>query len=183
MGAGHAVFGVARIVHHLEAFPGLTQGEDAAGIVAAADLLRNMADGFLQKAHQRQIIQVDDGAQPVCQLELLCGRIIGGEHDPFAGDAAFLRHHQLRQRGAVAPAAFLFEDLQNSGGGGGLYGEILPVTGIPRKGGFQAAGILPDPFFVVNMKGGRVLGSDFFQLLLGDKGRFHDVTSNPSVWV
>ena len=170
---GHAVLGVAGVVHHLEALPGLSQGEHAAGIIAAADLLRHMADGLLQIVYQGQVVQIDDGPQPVRQLELLRRRVIGGEHDLLSGDAALFRHHQLRQGGAVAAAALLVEDLQNGGRGGGLDGEVLPVAGVPGEGSPQAAGVFPDAPLVVDVEGRGVSGGDGLQLLFGDKGCFH----------
>ena len=173
LGAGHAVLGVAGIVHHLEALPGLAQGEHAAGIVAAADFLRHMADGPLQIVHQRQIVQVDDGAQPVRHLEFLRRGIIGGEHDVLTGDAAPLRDHQLRHGGTVAAAALLVQQLQQGRGGSGLHGEILPVAGIPGKCLPQAAGILPDALLIIDVERGGVLGGDGLQLVLCDKGGLH----------
>ena len=173
LGAGHAVLGVAGIVHHLEALPGLAQGEHAAGIVAAADFLRHMADGPLQIVHQRQIVQVDDGAQPVRHLEFLRRGIVGGEHDVLTGDAAPLRDYQLRHGGTVAAAALLVQQLQQGRGGSGLHGEILPVAGIPGKCLPQAAGILPDALLIIDVERGGVLGGDGLQLVLCDKGGLH----------
>ena len=180
LGAGHAVLGVAGVVHDLEALPGLSQGEHTAGIVAAADGLGHRADGLGQIVHQSQVVQVDDGAQLMGQLEFLGGRVVGGEHDVLAGDAAALGHGQLRQGGAVAAAALLLEKLQNGRGGGGLDGEVLPVAGIPGEGLPQAAGVFPDACFIVDMERSGVLGGNGLQLIPGDKWCFHKVTSNPS---
>ena len=180
LGAGHAVLGVAGVVHDLEALPGLGQGEHAAGIVAAADGFRNSADGLGQIIHQGQVVQIDDGAQLVGHLKFLSGRVVGGEHDILAGDAAALGHGQFRQGGAVAAAALLLENLQNGRGGCGFHGEILPVAGIPGERLAQAAGVFPDACFIIDMERSGVLGGNGLQLIPGDKWCFHKVTSNPS---
>ena len=180
LGAGHAVLGVAGIVHHLEALPGLAQGEHAAGIVAAAHLLRHPAQQAVHIFHMGDVIQIDDGAQLGGQAELILRRVVGGEHDLLAPDAAPVGHHQLCQRGAVRAAALLLEQLQNGRGGGGLDGEVLPVAGIPGEGLPQAAGVFPDACFIVDMERSGVLGGNGLQLIPGDKWCFHKVTSNPS---
>ena len=173
LGLGHAVLGVAGVVHHLEALPGLAQGEDAAGIVAAADLFGDLADGLFQIVHHSQIVQVDDSAQTLGLLILNGRGVVGGEHDVLAGDAAALTHEKFRLGRAVAAAALFVEDLQNGGGGGGLHGKILPVAGVPGKGGLQRAGVFPDALLVIDMEGGGILGGNGLQLGLGSKGCFH----------
>ena len=182
LGAGHAVLGVAGVVHDLETLPGLAQGEHAAGIVAAADPLGNLPDGLLQVVHHRQVIQeidhgeivqVDDGPQLVRQLELFGRGVIGGEHDVLTGDAAFFGHQQLCQGGTVTAAAFFLQNFQDSRGRSGLHGEVLPVAGIPGESSLQAAGVLPDALFVIDMERGGILGGDGLQLILCHKRRFH----------
>ena len=119
LGPGHAVFGVAGGVHHLEPLLALPQGENSPGIVPTEHRIRDVSDGLLQKLHMGDIVQIDDRPQPVRQPELLRQGIVGGEHDLMAPEAAFLRHHQFRQAGAVRAAALLTHDLQQGGGGGG----------------------------------------------------------------
>ena len=58
---GEAVLGLAGVVHDLEALFALTQGKDAAGIVAAGDGLGDVADCLLQEVDVGEVIQVDDG--------------------------------------------------------------------------------------------------------------------------
>ena len=173
LGAGHTVLGIAGIVHDLETLPGLAEGEHAAGIVAAADLLGDVSDGLFQIVHQRQIVQVDDGTQLVRQLEFLRRCIIGREHDVFAGNAAFFRHQQFRERRAVAAAALFLQDLQNGGSGGGFDSKVLPIAGIPGEGLTQAAGVFPDARLVVDMERGGILGGNGVQLFFCDKRCFH----------
>ena len=173
LSTGHAVLGVAGVVHYLKALPGLGKGEYAAGVEAAADLLGNLSHGAGQGVHQRQIIQVDDGAQLPGQTELIIGRIVGGEHDFLAGDAAALGEHQLRQGGAVTAAALLVQQLEDGGGGGGLHGEVFPEAGVPGKGRLQPPGVFPDTGLVVNMERRGIARRDGVQLRLGDKRCFH----------
>ena len=109
LGAGHAVFGISRVVHDLKTLPGFTQSEHAAGIVPAADLFRNLSGGALQILNQCEVIQVHDSAQLVRQLKFFRRRLIGREHDILPGDATPLRHDEFRQRGAVTPAALFFQ--------------------------------------------------------------------------
>ena len=183
LGPGHAVLGLSGVVHDLESLPALSQGEHAAGVIAAADGLGNGSDGLPQTVNQGEIVQVDDGPHAVRLPELLRGRVVGGKHDIFPRHAAALRHDQLRQRGAVAAAALFMEQLQNGRGGGGLHGEILPETGIPGEGPAQAAGVLPDAPLVIEVKGRGVLGGDGLRLGFADKRRFHGlIPPAPTQW-
>ena len=112
-------------------------------------------------------------------LELLLRGVVGGEHDSrLPGDAAALRHHQLRHGGAVAAAALLVEQLQNGGGGSGLDGEVLPEAWIPGKGGLQAAGVLPDALLVVDMKGVGYWAAMASSCFFATKGVFISTASN-----
>ena len=80
---------------------------------------------------------------------------------------------QLRQGRAVAAAALLMENFQDSRDRGGFDREVFPEIGIPGKGGFQVPGVFPDALLVVDMEGGRILSGDGFQLRAGGKGCFH----------
>ena len=88
-------------------------------------------------------------------------------------EAALLRQHQLREAGAVRPAALLPEELQNGGGGGGLYGKVFLEPPVPGEGGVHRPGVLPDAPLVVEVEGGGVGPDDLLQLGLGHKGCFH----------
>ena len=158
--AGHAIFGVAGVIHDLKALPALAQRKHAAGIIAAADRLRNLPDGFFQEIHQREIVQIDQRPQPPRLLKLFRGRVVGGKHNPLPRDAAALRHAQFRQGRTVAPAALIPQNLDNRGRGGGFHGEILPETGIPGKRAPQPPGVVPDAFLVVEVEGRRVTGGN-----------------------
>ena len=171
--ARHAILGVAGIVHDLKAFTRLAERERAARIEAAADLLRDIADRLFQKVHVRNVVQIDGRAELCRQAVILGRRLIGREHDVFAGAADALGHHQLRERRAVAAAAFLLQDLEDGWSGRGLHGEILPVAGIPRKSGFQAAGILADTLLVIEVKRCGIACGDVLELLHSYKRLFH----------
>ena len=175
---GHAVLGVAGGVHDLEALPGVPQSEHAAGIVAAAHLLRHPAQQAVHIFHMGDVIQIDDGAQLGGQGELILRRVVGGEHDLLAPDAAPVGHHQLRQGGAVRAAALLLEQLQNGRGGGGLDGKIFPIAGVPGKRRLQAAGVFTDALLVIDVEGGGVLGRNGLELIQRNKWCFHPATSN-----
>ena len=136
LGPGHAVLRVAGGVHHLHAVPALPQGEDTAGVVAAANLLRHLPHSLRQGVDEGDVVQVDNAPQAAGGLELLFRGVVGGKHNPrLPGDAAALRQGQLRQGRAVAAAALLMEDFQNGGGRRGLHGEVLPEAGIPGESG------------------------------------------------
>ena len=60
---GHAVLGLAGVVHHLEALLALPQLEGAAGVEAAGDFLGDVSDGVLQKVDVGDVVQVDGGPQ------------------------------------------------------------------------------------------------------------------------
>ena len=170
---GHAVLGLAGVVHHLEALLALPQLEGAAGVEAAGDLLGDVPDGVLQKVDVGDVVQVDGGPQLGGQSELLRRGVVGGEHDLPALEAAAVGHHQLAQGGAVHAAALLLQNLQNLGIGGGLHGEELLIAGVPGKGGLQGPGVLPDALLVVQMEGGGVLLDNLLELFQGDKRLFH----------
>ncbi|MPM49759.1 hypothetical protein SDC9_96490 [bioreactor metagenome] len=123
------------------------------------------------------IVQIDNGSQLIGQSVFLGGGIIRGEHNFFAPDAAFVGHQQLRQRGTVAAAALLMEELQDRGIGGGLHGEILPEAAVPCESGFQPPGVLPDTPFIIDVERRGVLGYDGVQLVFCYKGLFHWETS------
>lgn len=171
--ARHAILGVAGVVHDLKALARLAERERAAGIETAADLLRDIANGLFQKVHVCDVIQIDGRAELCRQAIILGGGLVGREHDVLAGAADALSHHQLRERRAVAAAALLLQDLEDGGRGRGLHGEILPVAGIPRKSGFQAAGILADALLVIEVKRCGIARGNVLELLHCYKRLFH----------
>ena len=142
---GHAVLGIAGLVHDLEAFLALAQLEGPARVVAAEDVLGDPGH-TVQEVHHGGIVQVDVCAQLVCLLHVLHGGLVGGEHDIAAGKAAGLAQHQLGQGGAVHAAALFLQDLQDDGVGQRLDGKILPEALVPAEGLVDAAGVLTDAF-------------------------------------
>ena len=69
--------------------------EQAARIITAADCLRNMSYGLLQKIDMGKVIEIDDGSQLICQLKFFRRRIIRGKHDLLPFEFHSLCHHKL----------------------------------------------------------------------------------------
>ena len=174
---GHAVLGVPRLVHDLEALLALPQGEGAAGIVAAGDGLRDTAQGVIEEVHVGQVVQVDDGPQLVGVAELLGGGLVGGEHDLMAGKSTALCHHQLGEGGAVHATALGVEQLQNAGGGGGFHGEIFLKAGIPGESLVQLLGIVFNPRLVVDVERGGIGLTNLLGLSQGEERFLHGFLS------
>ena len=87
---GHAVFGIAGIVHDV-----IADFKQTARVKTAADGLRNMSQGFLQTLDMSDIVQVDDGSQLFRIGKFLRRRIVGGKHDVRTGKTACPGHHKL----------------------------------------------------------------------------------------
>ena len=69
--AGHAVFGVPRVVHHLKALFAPAKGKGAARIIAAGDALWDAANRVFQEFNMGNIIQIDGCIQLIRQHEIL----------------------------------------------------------------------------------------------------------------
>ena len=76
----HSIFCISRIVHDI-----IADLKQSARVIPAADRLRDMADRLLKEIDVRDIIQIDDRAQPVRQLEVLSRCVIGRKHNIFTG--------------------------------------------------------------------------------------------------
>ena len=156
--------------------------EEGCGVDCSSltELMLSEVCGFtghpLQKLHHGGVVQIDVGAQLVGLLHILHGGLVGGEHDIAAGKAAGLAQHQLGQGGAVHAAALFLQDLQDDGVGQRLDGKILPEALVPAEGLVDAAGVLTDALFVVDVeRGGHVL-DDLLGLLFGQKrSLFHNI--------
>ena len=79
---GHAVFGVAGVVHNA-----IGELEQAARIKAATDCLGDGPRNALKELDMAYVVKVDDGAQLICKGKIRCRRVVGREHDVVAGDA------------------------------------------------------------------------------------------------
>jgi hypothetical protein len=172
---GHAVLGITGLVHDLEAFFALAQLERSARIVAAEDVLRHTGH-TVEEVHHGGVIEVDVGTQLVGFLHILHRSLVGGEHDVAAGKAADFAEHQLGQGGAVHTAALFLQNLQDDRVGQRLDGEILAEALVPAERLVDAAGILADALFIVDMeRGGHVL-EDLLGLRFGQKRfLFHNI--------
>ena len=69
---GHAVFGVAGVVHDA-----VGELEQTARIKAAADRLGDGACDALKELDVADVVKVDDGAQLVGELKVRCRRVVG----------------------------------------------------------------------------------------------------------
>ena len=79
---GHAIFGVARVVHDA-----VGELEQTARIKAAADRLGDWPRNVLKELDVADVVKVDDGTQLVGELKVGRRRVVGREHDVVAGDA------------------------------------------------------------------------------------------------
>ena len=163
---GHAVFGIAGVVHDAVA-----KLKHAAGVVAAADDGRDARDP-LKEIDMGQIVQVDDGLQVPGFAHVLGRGLVGGEHDIAAVEITRLAELQLGIARAVDAAALLLQDLEQVGVGGGFDGEIFFVAGVPGERLLYAAGVFTDGFFVIDMERGGHIGDDGLRLFQRDKRLF-----------
>ena len=160
----HAVLGVPGVVHDIVA-----DLEDSARVEPAADGLRNIAYGLLQKINVRKIIQIDDSADLRRVRKLLRRRVIGGKHDILPGDADLMGQHQLRHGRAVTAAAILPQDINQKRIRRSLHREIFFIPRIPGKRLLQRLRVLTDSLLVIEIKGRRIGLRNLLQLLQGYK--------------
>ena len=165
---GHAVLGIAGLVHDLEALFALAQAEGPAGVVAAEDVFRHTGHP-LKELHHGGVVQIDVCAQLIGFLHILHRSLVGGEHDVAAGKAAGLAEHQLGQGRAVHAAALFLEDLQNNGVGQSLDRKVLLEALVPAECLVDAAGVLADALFIVNVERRGHILNDLLRLRLGQK--------------
>ena len=78
---GHAVLGVAGVVHNA-----VRELEQAARVKTAADRLGDGARNALKEIDMADVVKVDDGTQFVGELKIRRRRVVGREHDVVAGD-------------------------------------------------------------------------------------------------
>ena len=102
---GHAVFGVAGVIHDA-----VGELEQAARIKAATDLLGDGPRNALKELDVADVVKVDDGAQLVGKLKVCRRRVVGREHDVMAGDAQRAGDHELGIARAIAAAAVFVEN-------------------------------------------------------------------------
>ena len=165
---GHAVLGVARVVHDA-----VGQAEEPAGVEAAA---RDRAHGprlLLEERDVRDVVEVHDGAELAREAEVLGRRVVGREHDLLARHAERSCDEELSVAGAVAAAAVLQQDLDERGVGVGLDGEVLPEARVPREGVEHRLRVAADAGLVVQVEGGGVPLGDVDELVGGHKRLLH----------
>ena len=126
---GHAIFGVARVVHDA-----VGELEQAARIKAAADRLGNGPRNALKEFNVADVVEVDDSAQLVGELKVRRGRVVGREHDVVAGDTQRAGDHELGIARAIAAAAVFVENGDERRVGIGLDGKVFLKARVPCKG-------------------------------------------------
>ena len=126
---GHAVFGVAGVIHDA-----VGELEQAARIKAAADRLGDGACNALKELNVADVIKVDDGAQLVGELKVRCRRVVGREHDVVSRDAQRAGDHELGIARAIAAAAVFVENGDERRVGIGLDGKVFLKARVPCKG-------------------------------------------------
>ena len=161
--AGHAVLGLLRGVHDL-----VFENEVAARIETAGHGFLPLAD-LVVVVEVGDVIKVYDGVEVACELEILVGRHVRGEHDVVTGDAAGAAELKLGIARAVAAEALLAEDLHQTRGRGRLDREVFLVARVPCKRRLYLACVLADRLFIIDMKRRRVGLADFLRLFEGQK--------------
>ena len=126
---GHAIFGVARVVHDA-----VGELEQAAWIKAAADRLGDGSRNTLKELDVADVVKVDDGAQLVGELKVGRRRVVGREHDVMPGDAQRAGDHELGIARAIAAAAVFVENGDERRVGIGLDGKVFLKARVPCKG-------------------------------------------------
>ena len=149
--AGHAVLGIAGIVHDA-----VSNGEVAARIEPAAHGFGQAAGDLFQKVDMRQVVQVDENPHPGGQGHVLDRRLVGAEHDFVFLEADRIRHLQLRQARTVGAAALFPENPQQKGIGRGLDGEVFPEALVPGESLAHEARRFADSLFVIQVEGRRI---------------------------
>ena len=177
LGIGEAVLRVARIAHDF-----VTDFEVSAGIVAAADGFGNAAV-LTENVNVGNVVEVDERAEAAGVVELMVGHGVGGEHDVPPGESAGVCEHQFRVAGAVHAAAFFLQNAEDSGVRQGLDGEIFLKIFAPCKRLLQRAGIPADSGFVVEVVGGRVLGSGIFKHRVRKRKIRHGSSLRLTYWI
>ena len=126
---GHAIFGVARVVHDA-----VGELEQAARIKAATDCLGDGPRDTLKELDMADVVKVDDGAQLVGELKVRRRRVVGREHDVMPRDAQRAGDHELGIARAIAAAAVFVENGDERRVGVGLDGKVFLKARVPCKG-------------------------------------------------
>ena len=126
---GHAVFGVAGVIHDA-----IGELEQAARIKAAANRLGDGPRNALKELDMADVVKVDDGAQFIRKGKVRRRRVVGREHDVVPRDAQRAGDHELGIARAIAAAAVFVENGDERRVGIGLDGKVLLKSRVPCKG-------------------------------------------------
>ena len=162
----HTIFCVARVVHD-----SVAQIKHTARIVPAANGLGDSCH-FFEEVHMRQVIQIDIGPQLIGFLHVLYRRIVGGEHDVAALEAACLAHQKFGIAGAVYTAAFFLQNLQNVRVRGSFDCKVFLKAFIPAESLVHASGIFPNSLFIIQMERRRYICNNLLRLIQRNKRQF-----------
>ena len=141
---GHAVFGVAGVVHNA-----VGELEQAARVKTAADRLGAGSRNALKEIDMADVVKVDDGTQLVGELKIRRRRVVGREHDVVAGDTQRAGNHELGIARAIAAAAVFVEDGDECRVRVGLDGKVFLKARVPRKGVAHLLHVAADARLVV----------------------------------
>lgn len=141
---GHAVFGVAGVVHNA-----VGELEQAARVKTAADRLGDGSRNALKEIDMADVVKVDDGTQLVGELKVRRRRVVGREHDVVAGDTQRAGNHELGIARAIAAAAVFVENGDERRVGIGLDGKVFLKARVPCEGVAHLLHVAADARLVV----------------------------------
>ena len=141
---GHAVLGVARVVHDA-----VGELEQAAWIKAAADRFGDGPRNTLKELYVADVVKVDDGTQLVGELKVGRRRVVGREHDVVSRDTQRSGDHELGIARAIAAAAVFVENGDERRVGISLDGKVFLKARVPRKGVAHLLHVAADARLVV----------------------------------
>ena len=126
---GHAIFGVARVIHDA-----VGELEQSARIKAATDRLGDGPRNAFKELDVADVIKVDDGTQFVGEFKVRRRRVVGREHNVVSRDAQRTGNHELGIARAVAAAAVFVENGDQRRVGIGLDGKVFLKARVPCEG-------------------------------------------------
>ena len=141
---GHAIFGVARVVHDA-----VGELEQAAWIKTAADRFGDGPRNTLKELDVADVVKVDDGTQLVGELKVGSRRVVGREHDVVSRDAQRAGDHEFGIARAIAAAAVFVENGDERRVGVGLDGKVFLKARVPCKGVAHFLHVAADACLVV----------------------------------
>lgn len=134
------------------------------GVVTETEQLGQTAVTF-QEREVADIVQIYDSLQFTRLLILRCRCVIRRKYDLVAGQTDLFSQQELRQGAAVCAETLFFQQFKYVGIGSCFNSKELLKSRSPGKNRIKPAGVFPYCLFIIDKKGGRVLGDDFFDLV------------------